>query len=414
MSWLPIKSADSWLYTQRGVELLITQVAPSRKTLDAWVELRNVGGSEMLSGLITASRYDLMGSMTVRNIVARMRDAGLDERDTAAWRQDIQAAVYDVVRDHLDGPSPIDLATHEPAAATFILRPLVDGVGATSIVGPGGVGKSSLALCVGCAVASGDGAWLGMETTASGPVLYVDWEADIDTHARRLRAFAAGTELPIPAALHYVGAAAPLRLWAPALARQAARLGVVLIIIDSVMLARAGEAGGEDTIAFFSAIRSLGVPTLLLDHKSRTAMREGQGGAYGSVINDNTVRLMWDAKGSEGTLTLRAHKSNNYARLPTISLRLESSGVDGAMTEARWHLLDSTAEPEPAEAPALDRIRAALTVEGPMTNAALARHLRLNRGATHKILRGHPEMFAEIAGAWVTVSTHGDQLPDPM
>jgi hypothetical protein len=255
-----------------------------------------------------------------------------------------------------------------------------------------------------------------MKVLQRGPVLYVDWEADAFTHARRLKALAAGYGLAPPDDLHYVEAQAPLRVWARALARQAARLDAALVVIDSVMLARGGEAATEDTVAFFGALRTLGRETLLLDHKSREAIKAGTGGAYGSVVNDNTVRLQWDARGEEGTIVLRPHKKNNYLHLPTIALTLDATGPDGQMTEARWQHTTPPPPPESIEVGVRGDILDHLRLDDGLTVATLSARSGRHEGSLRKALAALAADGAvhRYEGRWYLTPEDDLRLPDPM
>jgi hypothetical protein len=336
--WLPSVTADSWEFThESGLRFLVAQVTPQKHMLYSWVELR-WPGPVPAAGVIYAGRHDLMSGRTVSAIVAAITRRKLPVK--ADWDHLVEVARYDVLTAHLEGPRPVTLSGVEPHRGGFVLRPLISSVGATSIVGGGGVGKSMLVLAGACTTATGNPDWIGMEPRTTGHVIYCDWEADAQTHSERLHSLARGLGIDPPGdTLQYLRHPLPLRQWAPALAREVARSGTVLVIIDSVMLARAGEAGAEETIAFFGALSQLGCPSLLVDHKSRAALAEGRSGAYGSVINDNSVRLMWDVLSSPGsnTLTLKPTKANNYSlrELPTISLSLDVQTTTAGRA-ARW------------------------------------------------------------------------------
>lgn len=339
MDWAPTRTADSWMFSHSaGVDLLITQIVPSSRGLQAWIEMR-WRGNVPAPGLITAARYDLMGSRTVGSLTARVKDAGVETDDD--WRHLLQQAVYDVIQDYLSGPEPVVLAEVIPSEATFTLRPLIGSVGATSLTGAGGIGKSLLALAAGCAVADDHDAWIGMKPMRPGPVIQVDWEADADTHAVRVSALAAALGRPAPSELYYIGAEAPLPIWASALARRVAKLQAALVIIDSVMLARGGEAAAAETIAFYLALRQLGCPSLIIDHQSREALDKGKTGAYGSIINDNSARLRWIMRGDSQALTLKPAKGNNFGKLPQVHLALQTEGPPERMTSARWVHVES-------------------------------------------------------------------------
>lgn len=335
IDWLPLRSGDSWEWHHpEGIQLLVQSPQNSSRGLMAWSEI-SWTGTVPAPGIVHASRIDVMGARTVDTLVSKIKAANIGVK--ADWRHLIQQALYDVIQDHLKGPAPIDLTTVEPSPATFILRPLIGAVGATSIVAAGGTGKSLLALAASCCIGTGSEEWFPMKPLRSGPVFYIDWEADADTHAHRLKALeaAAGEKFPSDT-LHYIEAREPLRLWAKALAYRVAAAGAVLVVIDSVMLARGGEAAVLETNDFYAALRSLGVPSLLIDHQSRDALEKGKSTAFGTIVNENSARLRWAAKGDKDHLVLRSPKQNNFGKLPTISLSLETQSRNDLLTYAKW------------------------------------------------------------------------------
>lgn len=399
MDWVPTKTADSWMFSHsEGIDLLITQMMPSSRGLHAWVEMR-WRGNVPSPGLITAARYDLMGSRTVGSMVARIKDAGIDEKEPD-WRHLIQSAVYDVIRDYLDGPEVVDLSKATPTTVGFILRPLIGDVGATSLVGAGKTGKSLLALACGCSIASGDPEWAGMKVIRPGPVIYADWEADAGTHAQRLNALSEGIGKAMPEGrLHYIQAEAPLTMWAPALARRIARLEGVLVIIDSVMMARGGEASAQDTIPFFLALRTLGVPSLLIDHQSREAIEKGKTGAFGSVVNDNTVRLRWLIRGTRGMVRLNSVAANNFGDLPTISLQLDRQTRGDMLRKARWVHVDAAPPAGSLTEGVLEYTRDHPTGLSPQTTAeALDSDPNTIRRLYHRL--AERELVQQLDGEW--------------
>lgn len=398
-AWLPSRAADTWEWTHpEGVDLLIAHVSPSSRGLDAWVEMR-WRGTVPAPGVILAARFDLMGSRTVASLVGAVNGAGIQVK--VDWRHLLQAAVYDVIREYLDGPEPVRLSAVEPAAAPFVIRPMVGGVGATNIAGAGGVGKSLWALACAMSVASGDGDYTGMTVQRSGPVVYVDWEADADTHAVRLRALAAGVGLAPSEDLHYIAADSPLRLWAPALARRLTQIGAALVVIDSVMLARAGDAmGNTDTIAFYSALRTLPCPSLLVDHQSRESIREGRNQAFGSITNENSARMMWTMRAQANHITLYCYKGNNFGQLPRINLALDTKGTEDRLTLARWRHVDPQASV--TEGSIWDRIRSILEGQPFATVDELALLTGAKRDTVDRTLRRYVESgrVETVGGGW--------------
>lgn len=303
----------------------LNRLHPTSEGLTAFVEVHDLDSDTLLH----AGRWDLMGSTTLarlaKQVATRCRDRNLHD---PGWEEAIHEIVYDAIQLHLQGESVVRLAEVEPDRRKFLLRPLIGATGATAIIARGGSFKSALTLCASLAVASGRTGYLGMKPDVSGPVLYLDWEADAATHAERAQAMALDPA-DLDNLLYQYQKGRPLASSVEQIKRVIDDLGVVMCVIDSVMLARGGDANGpEATIGFFAAIGALDVPCLLVDHKSRAAIRSGESGAYGSIINENSIRLAWEIRGIHelptGTKVIKLvpGKRNNFGRLGDLAFEV--------------------------------------------------------------------------------------------
>jgi hypothetical protein len=197
-------------------------------------------------------------------------------------------------------------------ARRWVVDPYLETAGPTVIFAPGGSGKSYFGLALAASVASGV-PLCGPSPATTGPVAYLDWEADPDTQARRLASF--GVDI---VNVWYRRESAPLHTVAERLASRLADMGAVSVTIDSVGMARGGAPeSAEDTIRLFAAIRQLGVPALCIDHVSKDQMARNGGRkmSFGSVYTTNAARLCWALipawRAGELALRLENTKSNN-------------------------------------------------------------------------------------------------------
>lgn len=342
------------------VRVIFDRVMPSTRGLEAWVEVRWQGNAPSPQ-LIHFGRYDLMGSRTVGSLTSACEKFAVERN----WRERFTKDCYYVINAHLEGRPLERLAdVTQPEGPAWVVKPLVGGVGATSLVAPGGSTKSLMALAVAASVASGR-AFLNLPPKVHGPVLYLDWEADAETHALRLEQLCLGVGIPKPDVL-YRAEAGPLYRIAASVARQVSEEGVVLLVVDSVMLARGGDAfTSEATTAMYGALREIGVPSLLIDHKSREAQRKGWKGAYGSVVNDNSARLQWEITvtrehDDEVDIRLEATKRNNVGKQDPLAFRVEFGDA------IRFHTISPVVVKEmpPQEQPLSEVILALLAVAG--------------------------------------------------
>ena len=214
-----------------------------------------------------------------------------------------------------DGEPVIDLASVEGRnGVPFLLPPFIVDGAATVLFAEGGTGKSLLALAMGISIATGFEV-LDAVPTRLGPVLYLDWEWDKESHAERFKAICAGLGIAPPAGLvHYRHEVAPVWEAAPAIRRVIAELGVVFVVIDSLGFARGGEPESADlTLKTFAALRTFGVPVLCLDHVAKNATDKRF--SFGSVYTTNAARMTWraDAVKTEGESRIRVGLSNQKA-----------------------------------------------------------------------------------------------------
>jgi hypothetical protein len=173
--------------------------------------------------------------------------------------------------------------------------------------------------------------FLGIKPELSGPVLYLDWEADSVTHAMRLEALCKAKGLRMIEGIHYMPMASSLYLSQRRVMSAVADLHPVLLIVDSNAMARGatGEGGAEDsTIRMITALRSFGPAALVVDHKSEEKIRRGLTGGYGSIFNRNLARLEWEVVRTNRTLeatslALRLEKANNIRTKVELGFRFE-------------------------------------------------------------------------------------------
>jgi len=198
----------------------------------------------------------------------------------------------------------------------------------TSWFGEGGAAKSLLALHLGLTVAGakpkGQSYWMAFAVKTV-PVLYVDFELDADEQHRRALDLAAGMSLEdVPEDFYYLSAAAlpPVVAFAVA-AEECRRLGVGLVIVDSVGFALDGDSeSARDVLGFYRTciqpLKDAGATPLLIDHQAKVIKGEKYGDkqAFGSVYKTNTARSSFQIRGAhdvEGQVTATfTHKKNNF------------------------------------------------------------------------------------------------------
>jgi hypothetical protein len=195
---------------------------------------------------------------------------------------------------------------------------------ATSWFGEGGVAKSLLVLHLGLTVAAEHRSYWMAFAVKTVPVLYLDFELDVDEQHRRALALAAGMGLrDIPEDFHYLSVAAmrPVEAFEVA-AEECRRLGIGLVIVDSVGFALEGDSEtARDVLGFFreciQPLKDAGASPLLIDHQAKIIKGEKYSDkqAFGSVYKTNAVRSSFQIRGSNepGEITATfTHKKNNF------------------------------------------------------------------------------------------------------
>lgn len=288
------------------------------------------------------------------------------------------------VRQYREGSPLIDLAAVDISdeAPRFLLPPFIDQHGITVLVADGGTGKSLTALAMAVALVT-DEPVFGERPNAVGSVVYLDWEADEETHAERLWAVCRGLGVSVPGAgIHYQKMLSSLPEAVGSLRKKIMDVGASLVIIDSVGMARGGAPeSAEETIKLFRAMRSLGIPVLAIDHISKEAKKGDAGGAdpIGSIYTRNAARLVWSMEGKqfEGrvdtVIVFRNSKANFGRKERQRAFRYGFSEGPGGRLEAvtfdpvDWRDTEEFADKLPVK----DRIVRALRA-GPLTRMEIA------------------------------------------
>lgn len=266
-------------------------------------------------GLLLAPTNIGLTQPTWRNTVSK---ALSDREPSLDWRGALEQVVYLTSQRWRQGEGVVDFRDFIPGERPrWLLRPYIERGNASVLFAMGGTGKSLFAMACAVSVASGHPI-LGVDPDDSGPVLYLDWESDAETHFRRMMAICRGVGIDddIPP-VHYRRQYASLYESAPDLRRLVAEIGAVLVVVDSFGAARGGEPESADTtIKGFNAARSLGVSTMFIDHVTKAADEPDK--PFGSVYTHNLARLSWGMVGADKddytSIALINHKSNNGRR----------------------------------------------------------------------------------------------------
>ena len=213
-----------------------------------------------------------------------------------AWHDIIEQTCVLVLNKFREGEPAVDLASvPKREGLQYRVKPLLFEGQPNIIFGHGGLGKSMFAAYLATLVASNQSP--APLTTEPGPVLYLDYEADRDEARDRVEMISNGLGVERPSII-YRFCHQPLASETEALQRIIAEHGIALAVIDSGGPACGGQPESADnTIGYFSALRSLRVTTLTVAHISKNGPQSA--GPFGSVYWTNLARSVWQVRKSQ-------------------------------------------------------------------------------------------------------------------
>lgn len=302
------------------VEFVFNSIREGAEGLHAELAVRHEGEE------ILWSRLNLASSRSREGVVKTLAQA----QKAIPWPAMIDRASRLTALQVRQG-SPTFLLKARPASRPrFLLEPLLP-LGETSLLfGDGGAGKGFAALAVALAIMAGVDLPGGLRASARGPILYLDWESVPEEIEDRLYLLSRGLSCSING-LHYRRMSRGLAEEAPALRAEVSRLGIGLVIVDSLAPAAGPEPEGADAAnRTMNALRSLGIVTrLVIAHMTHVSAQQRAGAArpFGSVFYWNLARSVWDLRRSEeeagdDLVVGLYHRKVNRGRLhPPIGLR---------------------------------------------------------------------------------------------
>jgi hypothetical protein len=304
-----------------------------------WCEMSvSVIANDARTRLVQPSRTNLMNS-TKSSAGWKAHLETLNELASEIHWQDVLGDVVGMAADayrngHTATRLDLDGVERRPP---WLLEPFIASSGVSVFFGEGGVGKSLIGLAAAASVACEDHTILGTWAHKKGPVIYFDYEDDDAIHNERLHALARSHNIPrLDHDISHYSLVAKVSSAQAQMRRIVRESGAVLVVLDSIGMGRGGDAGGaEDTIRLFRALRSLGVPTLALDHVTKEDKRRGSNlTPYGSIYTVNSARLLWGARMSSASTALTRYinlentKANHVPRQKNIGLQIDYSPDD--------------------------------------------------------------------------------------
>lgn len=274
------------------------------------------------------------------------------------WASLLEQCYYQLTV-RINSPLIVSDLNTEPISmgVNYVLHPLLPFGHPTTLYCPGGSGKSITSDFLGFIIQNG----IAVPSLNFYPlkqnVLYLDWEADEETHKRYIKAIKAGLGIDAAEKFSYIKLERPLHSEVANIIEVVKTNEIGFIIIDSQMAATAegDKYMSESQVAsqYYNDIRSFNCSTLTLDHVTKEAMKfdDNSGTAYGSVVKYNRVRCQWEMKktqeedGSYIELAL-SNKKFNLGRLhKPIGIRINFENDSDVLVNVTFEPCDLAENP---------------------------------------------------------------------
>lgn len=394
-------------WPEEGISILVSRLSEERAGLNCEITVST--SLEPMPGLLRQGRFNLSAAQT-RVSWEKALDTRLPGIDWYAAIE--QVCALSIARWRQGEPAVDLLDVRERPGLPFLLPPFVVEGAASLLFAEGGAGKSMFALACGLAVATGNPDILGVTPSRVGPVLYLDWEWDAESHAERLRALCRGYSIDLEhGRLFYRRETTSLAEGAETIREHIAATGAIFAIVDSLGMARGGEPESADlTIKAFAAIRTLGITVLVLDHVVK-AQGVNSKYSFGSVYTTNAARLTWrmdssgEGNGAGYRIGLSNQKSNGKYQQPRGYAVTVQSNENDEMTAAWYAPTDVLTVPGMEKRVPLRQNVIGILKERPLEKEELMKELtgrgvRTTAAVLTTTLNRNKDDFVLMGGAW--------------
>lgn len=220
------------------------------------------------------------------------------------WGDAIESVALVTLREYRRGQPVIDLSSIDvPDDLPYLLFPFLPENETTIVYGDRSSGKSMFSMGLSISVRTGSALPWSRKPTKTGNVLYLDYETNEVSQARRLGRVSRGMGFEqTPSGIYYRRCWRPITEEATRLATEAARFQAKLIVIDSIAYALGDDPNAPGAaIAAMNAIRSIGLTALVIAHVNKSERQNGRtASVFGSVFFEASMRMAWEVRGAPG------------------------------------------------------------------------------------------------------------------
>jgi len=334
----------------------------------------------------------------------------LKKRLDLEWDTIIEQACYKTIKAYRQGEPVVQIGNlPERSKNRYILYPYVMADSMTTIYGYGGSCKSYLAAFIALMIQTGVDC-IGFYPIKSN-VMILDWEACKEDWDERIKAIRVGMGIQSDELPYYKRCYRTLADDILEIQRETLAHDIKMVIIDSVGMASGiSDSFHSSAIQMLRAARSLKLPILLIDHKSKANE------IFGSVYKQNEVRSAFEIVNNqeEGAdtvyISVEHTKMNNGPKTKRIGFEIEFIGDENITEVATFKRIDVTNIPELSKnLPLKDRIIGELK-HGSMSVALLSEALEIKEDSLRVILNRHKDKFIKLSnGNWGLVEKGGLQ-----
>lgn len=305
----------------------------------------------------------------------------------------------------------------------FAVEPMLPLDAVTVMFGDGSAGKGMIACELALKYATGED-FIGMGTPGL-PVLYIDWEDNFQTFARRIRRLGGSPDIIVARKRiqYWPARGIPLAQMVDALKAKIQQDGIGLVIVDSVALACGGPP--EESVianAFFNAVIRLGVTALCIAHITKQGGEEKKGAEekpLGSAFWHNSARRTWlvkkqkdDEDTDELDVVMICKKVNDGRKPRAVPLRISFQDPDGTITLRRASF-DVGSDLSKASASLNSRIRQTL-LRTQLTRLELAELLDEKEDTIRKTMTRNAAQYTALGGnRWGVAMAADSSQPQP-
>lgn len=403
---------DYYRFEWPQVEMILERFTETREDISCELTVRSThptkGGT-----LLDGKRLLLLGPNSQRD-VAKALFARDEEPD---WGGMLEQATTLSRRRYREGAPSIDLWDADLGeTGKYLVSPFLFDNAVNIIYGSGDSGKSLFALLLGLAVTSGEDV-AGLVTERTGPILYLDWEDDAQTHQERLYGLCAGARMVLePGRVIYRRMSSSLKESSREIRKDIAAAGASLVIVDSLGMACGGDpSDAGNIIQTMLAARSLAVPVIAIHHIAKDAKDKST--PYGSVYASNEARMSWlvESTRSDSTLTmvLTNYKANRGKNMGRRSFRFDFTEDDREVIRSISATpLTFSATKEIGDGGQKWKIAQWLKDHGATEARGIAEALNLTSANVRKVLaRGDNDLFAHLPdGRWGLLLEGGETV----